>query len=807
MREKLMKHAKIIFMAMVFIAFFQTSYGAWLSFQGNPQHTGRTDTEGPFSPDLNWYFDTGYIIQSSCVVNQEGTIFVGTHDINPVETKQNSLYAISQTGQPYWSLGFPDRISSTCAIDSNSNLYLGCEDGKIYSVNKNGTIRWSYTTYDFITSSPSIASDGTVFCGSNDGLMYALNSNGLLKWSYSTGSGILSSPCLSSDYGTVYFGNDEGNFYALSTANGGLKWSKLLGGAINSSPAIGYQNSIVVGCSNKRLFSIDYQGNTNWFYVTSGEIVSTPAIGKSGNIFCTSKDGNLYSIKPDGKIRWIYSSGSELSASPSIDGAGRIYFGSLDKSLYCLDNNGELLFSYATNGRIEFSSPTIASNGIIYISSTDGKVYAIGQGLNQVRVPFCQNSKKNKLTSFLMVSNPGESAANVDIKFFDADGIFKYNNSRSIPPGQLDVVNLQSYFPDFMGSLQIQWSIGKVVLYSIIFNADYGTGYPLSSNIGGYKSPIYFPYWIYNPGSNRDTFFMLNNAGSNTQFLKLNFYDSLGTYKNSKTIEVPKDGMKVISASPLSGSSGGFGYIDWLGRSTVSPFGVVFNLSTNKGFPLNFHSLRSSPIIVPYMVMSQSQKKVANLCVFNPTGKEIVTTFESFSLDGESISSKQDSIDSGKQILITLPDQNSQGWGRLSWNGAEPIGAYCFMEDQSDYSAIPISLGTTINEKAYIPFWQVLNSLLIDTYFIMTNFDFETDSTYQITLYNANGQEVTSKNGTILAGKTAYISAKSLSSSNNAGYGVITTGNENVAVWIYAYNGNFNVGYSIDPQYPMGSEN
>jgi len=60
----------------------------------------------------------------------------------------------------------------------------------------------------------------------------------------------------------------------------------------------------------------------------------------------------------------------------AIAEGGRIYFGSVDGFLYCLDaENGNLIWKFQTDGAIT-GTPFLAED-IVYIGSTDGKMYAL----------------------------------------------------------------------------------------------------------------------------------------------------------------------------------------------------------------------------------------------------------------------------------------------------------------------------------------------------------------------------------------------------------------------------------------------
>ena len=75
-----------------------------------------------------------------------------------------------------------------------------------------------------------------------------------------------------------------------------------------------------------------------------------------------------------GAVKWSYTAGGLITSSPAVvDGV--VYVGSYDGKLYALDAvTGAVKWSYITGSGIE-SSPAVA-NGVVYIGSDDATIYA-----------------------------------------------------------------------------------------------------------------------------------------------------------------------------------------------------------------------------------------------------------------------------------------------------------------------------------------------------------------------------------------------------------------------------------------------
>ena len=73
--------------------------------------------------------------------------------------------------------------------------------------------------------------------------------------------------------------------------------------------------------------------------------------------------------------RWKYLTGNDVNSSPAVVN-GVVYIGSNDGKVYALKaKTGALLWSYTTGGYVQ-SSPAVA-NGVVYVGSFDHNVYAL----------------------------------------------------------------------------------------------------------------------------------------------------------------------------------------------------------------------------------------------------------------------------------------------------------------------------------------------------------------------------------------------------------------------------------------------
>jgi len=156
---------------------------------------------------------------------------------------------------------------------------------------------------------------------------------GKLKWSFVTNGPVTSSPAID-NYGTLYIGSADKNFYAINTETGALEWKYTTDESIElCSPAIDINDVVYIGSNDGTMYAFDIttidplNPEPKWTYQTNGAISSSPAIDVDGAIVFASNDGYIYSLNPSGSLKWRQWIGPSWS-SPAIDPiSGQVYIG------------------------------------------------------------------------------------------------------------------------------------------------------------------------------------------------------------------------------------------------------------------------------------------------------------------------------------------------------------------------------------------------------------------------------------------------------------------------------------------------
>ncbi len=237
------------------------------------------------------------------------------------------------------------------------------------------SLLWSFATGGKIESSPVLAPDGTIYFGSNDGNMYALNSKGEEIWRFKTDGPVVSSAVIDIA-GNIYFGSNDGHVYAVNSV-GGLLWKFKTGGEIPASPAININGNIIAGSFDKDLYALNSgTGELLWKFKTKDSIFSSPSIDDAGSIYFGSYDGNLYALTDAGKLKWKFETKNSIRATPAITSAGVIYACSWDKNMYALDEDGKLVWKFDLTA-VTDCSPAVDNNGNLCVGTDKGTLFAL----------------------------------------------------------------------------------------------------------------------------------------------------------------------------------------------------------------------------------------------------------------------------------------------------------------------------------------------------------------------------------------------------------------------------------------------
>ena len=346
-----------------------------------------------------WKFDTkGPVMSSPAIAN--GLVYVASVDGN--------IYAVdSATGAQRWAFAtkgerrftapgihgaiprterMPDPfdVFLSSPTVASGTVYIGSGDQHVYALDAaTGTLKWSFATGDVVHAAPALANN-IVYIGSWDRNLYAIDAEtGKEKWRYTTGNdttsynqiGLASSPAVAG--GMVFVGGRDGKFHAVSAETGRMVWAHdNRGGWTIASPAV-RDGVVYFPTSDGTRFKALEAATGAVKFDLQNKAVSFPSPALVGDVaFYGTSDGYLQAVNlTTGTIRNSFrTEGSKANGDRYTDENGRLRTNLMypDRTL---DGMMIGMRTMQTLGSI-LSSPTVV-DGVLYVGSTDGYLYAI----------------------------------------------------------------------------------------------------------------------------------------------------------------------------------------------------------------------------------------------------------------------------------------------------------------------------------------------------------------------------------------------------------------------------------------------
>ncbi|MBI3103516.1 PQQ-binding-like beta-propeller repeat protein [Candidatus Daviesbacteria bacterium] len=325
----------------------------------------------------------------------DGKIFVRVTNSSLLKNMFSGfIYAFDEeTGKLLWKYQTKKQISHSNPLFAEGKVFVGDESGTVYAIEANsGKLVWQKQLEAlWIHSSPAYE-QGVIYVGTEtsdigDGktgrgsFLYALGAkDGRVLWrfesdwrGYDMANFIHGTPAVLDD--AVYFGSENGYFYALNKDSGQLIWKKII-------------------TKGTRTFAREAEG--------SGLVgVSTaPALGY-GKIFVGTWEGNFLALsQKDGATVWEYPYGTEGTDSSAVVADKKVCLGSHYEYFYCFnEGNGKVLWKEKLGG------PSAAlSGGILVVPNA-----LAGESPGSILVAFSDRGipgASNPIVSIFSFDNP-----------------------------------------------------------------------------------------------------------------------------------------------------------------------------------------------------------------------------------------------------------------------------------------------------------------------------------------------------------------------------------------------------------------
>jgi outer membrane protein assembly factor BamB len=150
---------------------------------------------------------------------------------------------------------------------------------------------------------------------------------------------------------------------------------------LRNCPAVDARGHIYVAAGNVLAAIADRDSSVEvlWEATLGGQIPGSPVVGADGRIRVHAGDGRLHCLNDQGAAAWTpVAVGEPLGwASPVVDGAGNTFVCAYAGGLLKIDPRGGREFGPFFRSRQKFDSTGLLRDGIFYVGSEDGYVFAI----------------------------------------------------------------------------------------------------------------------------------------------------------------------------------------------------------------------------------------------------------------------------------------------------------------------------------------------------------------------------------------------------------------------------------------------
>lgn len=427
-------------LALAAVLLLSLSVHAQSMFRGDAARSGVAVSQAPREfKRIKWSFPTGQRIVSSPVWS-DGAVIFGSDDGNvyAVDTATGRQRWMHRTNGPVSSSPAVAE-GKVFALSYDGHLHaLNAKTGELlWKFATEGERRFEARglhgmqprmqtfadMFDVYLSSPAVA-EGAVFFGSGDGHVYAVDAaTGALRWKLRTGDVVHASPAVAD--GAVFIGSWDGKLYAIDSRSGRQLWV-FQGGldplmfnqqGFQSSPAV-VDGVVYSGSRDAHMYAIDARsGRERWRFSTGSSWVNSSPAVQGGRVYFATSDTALYHVldAAAGKPVLERSTQAYVFGSPTIAG-DTVLLGVLNGVLQVRDKaSGEVLWEFQTEASranhgwaltgerrfnsamlfpsgwhdaysiaVErqqsvgsFYSTPLVVEGIVYIGSADGRLYAL----------------------------------------------------------------------------------------------------------------------------------------------------------------------------------------------------------------------------------------------------------------------------------------------------------------------------------------------------------------------------------------------------------------------------------------------
>jgi len=186
-------------------------------------------------------------------------------------------------------------------------VYVASVDHYLHAINPE-TYEFAWESVDLggaAPGTPLVAPDGDIYIGSFASEVIKANpATGATTLLTSTQDWVWGGPV--SDGQNIYFGDLEGNFFAVDTSNGNQLWTIQPDGPIVGSPLV-QDEVIIFATESGSVYAVDSEGKIVWQRAVGGQIYTSPVAGADRIIVAPMQtEFSLAVLDANGNQVWIF---------------------------------------------------------------------------------------------------------------------------------------------------------------------------------------------------------------------------------------------------------------------------------------------------------------------------------------------------------------------------------------------------------------------------------------------------------------------------------------------------------------------
>ena len=268
-----------------------------------------------------WKFSNAGII-NSVAVDSDGNVYSGCDDRTVKKT--------SPAGKEVWKFSNAGSINSV-AVDSKGNVYSGGYDRTVKKTSPAGKEIWAFTGNASWVNSIAVDSKGNVYSGGYDYTVRKISQEGKEIWKFKEHEASVSSIAVDRD-GNVYSCSRNPYYQEFKKINNEGKEVLSLNFSQNIIISIAVdKDSVYIGGS-----MIKKLNNNNceeiWRFEGNTDTVYSVTVDNYGNVYSGGRDKTVRKINSEGKEVWKFSNIDTID-SVAVDDYGNVYIGGHDKTV------------------------------------------------------------------------------------------------------------------------------------------------------------------------------------------------------------------------------------------------------------------------------------------------------------------------------------------------------------------------------------------------------------------------------------------------------------------------------------------